>query len=107
MLSIREKNLTVGRYRWMSKEPAEIFERAAEEGFIQQVGQIIPRTRKPPNRVFVIKLKHHSTVSQFGQLNGALALDGVATRAHFREILYNQVCYYAVQQQVHRYPTNA
>ena len=23
--------------RWMSKEPAEIFERAAEDGFIQQV----------------------------------------------------------------------
>lgn len=23
--------------RWMSKEPAEIFERAAEEGFIKQV----------------------------------------------------------------------
>lgn len=26
--------------RWMSKEPAEIFERAAEEGFIQQVMSI-------------------------------------------------------------------
>ncbi|TFK41196.1 IlvN-domain-containing protein [Crucibulum laeve] len=57
---------------WMSKEPAEIFERAAEDGFIQQ-------------------LKHHSTVSQFGQLSGALALDGSAARAHFKEILYNQV----------------
>jgi len=57
---------------WMSKEPAEIFERAAEDGFIHQ-------------------LKHHSTVSQFGQLNGALALDGVAARAHFKDILYNQV----------------
>lgn len=57
---------------WMSKEPAEIFERAAEDGFITQ-------------------LKHHSTVSQYGQLSGALALDGVAARAHFKEILYNQV----------------
>ncbi|KAG5635618.1 hypothetical protein H0H81_010601 [Sphagnurus paluster] len=57
---------------WMSKEPAEIFERAAEDGFIQQ-------------------LKHHSSVSQFGQLSGALALDGVATRQHFKDILYNQV----------------
>jgi len=57
---------------WMSKEPAEIFERAAEEGFIQQ-------------------LKHHSTVSQFGQLNGALNLDGKAARAHFEDILHNQV----------------
>ncbi|KAF8168138.1 hypothetical protein B0H34DRAFT_792778 [Crassisporium funariophilum] len=57
---------------WMSKEPAEIFERAAEEGFITQ-------------------LKHHSTVSQYGQLSGALALDGVAARAHFNDILHNQV----------------
>ncbi|OBZ78667.1 RNA-binding protein rsd1 [Grifola frondosa] len=57
---------------WMSKEPAEIFERAAEEGFIAQ-------------------LKHHSTVSQYGQLSGALALDGTAIRSHFKEILYNQV----------------
>jgi len=57
---------------WMSKEPAEIFERAAEDGFIQQ-------------------LKHHSSVSQFGQLSGALALDGVATREHFKDILHNQV----------------
>lgn len=57
---------------WMSKEPAEIFERAAEDGFIRQ-------------------LKHHSTVSQYGQLKGALALDGVAAREHFKHILHNQV----------------
>ncbi|THV07747.1 IlvN-domain-containing protein [Dendrothele bispora CBS 962.96] len=57
---------------WMSKEPAEIFERAAEEGFITQ-------------------LKHHSSVSQFGQLSGALALDGAEVRSHFKNILYNQV----------------
>ncbi|CCL99043.1 uncharacterized protein FIBRA_01052 [Fibroporia radiculosa] len=57
---------------WMSKEPAEIFERAAEDGFIHQ-------------------LKHHSIVSQYGQLSGALALDGVAVREHFKNILYNQV----------------
>ncbi|KAG6814061.1 hypothetical protein H0H92_003108 [Tricholoma furcatifolium] len=57
---------------WMSKEPAEIFERAAEDGFIRQ-------------------LKHHSSVSQFGQLSGALALDGKQTREHFKHILYNQV----------------
>ncbi|OCH96142.1 IlvN-domain-containing protein [Obba rivulosa] len=57
---------------WMSKEPAEIFERAAEDGFVEQ-------------------LKHHSTVSQFGQLSGALALDGTPTREHFKNILYNQV----------------
>jgi len=57
---------------WMSKEPAEIFERAADDGFIDQ-------------------LKHHSTVSQYGQLNGALALDGVEMRKHFHDILHNQV----------------
>ncbi|KAK7058995.1 hypothetical protein VNI00_001619 [Paramarasmius palmivorus] len=57
---------------WMSKEPAEIFERAAEDGFIAQ-------------------LKHHSTVSQYGQLSGALALDGKAARKHFQEILQNQI----------------
>ncbi|KAJ8515374.1 hypothetical protein ONZ45_g7208 [Pleurotus djamor] len=57
---------------WMSKEPAEIFERAAEEGFIQQ-------------------LKHHSTVSQYGQLSGALSLDGKSAREHFKKILYDQV----------------
>jgi ketol-acid reductoisomerase len=56
----------------MSKEPAEIFEAAAEEGFITQ-------------------LKHHSIVSQYGQLNGALKLDGSAIRTHFKDILYNQV----------------
>ena len=56
----------------MSKEPAEIFERAAEDGFIRQ-------------------LKHHSIVSQYGQLKGALSLDGVATRKHFQDILHNQV----------------
>ncbi|KAL1761013.1 hypothetical protein FB107DRAFT_245397 [Schizophyllum commune] len=57
---------------WMSKEPAEIFERAAEDGF-------------------VLQLKHHSSVSQYGQLNGAAKLDGSAARAHFKDILYNQV----------------
>ncbi|KAF8960994.1 IlvN-domain-containing protein [Flammula alnicola] len=57
---------------WMSKEPAEIFERAAEDGFVGQ-------------------LKHHSIVSQYGQLSGALALDGASSRAHFKDILYNQV----------------
>jgi len=57
---------------WMSKEPAEIFERAADDGFIRQ-------------------LKHHSVVSQFGQLSGALKLDGTSTREHFEHILNNQI----------------
>ncbi|KAI0068232.1 IlvN-domain-containing protein [Artomyces pyxidatus] len=59
-------------FRWMSKEPAEIFEAAADDGFIRQ-------------------LKRHSTVSQYGQLNGALKLDGSAVRQHFKEILHDQV----------------
>jgi hypothetical protein len=59
-------------YRWMSKEPAEIFERAAEDGFIDQ-------------------LKHHSVVSQYGQLSGSLKLDGSEVRKHFEHILHNQV----------------
>ncbi|KAF8445900.1 IlvN-domain-containing protein [Boletus edulis BED1] len=57
---------------WMSKEPAEIFERAADDGFVTQ-------------------LKLHSTVSQYGQLSGALALDGKAIRQHFEKILHGQI----------------
>lgn len=73
----------------MSKEPAEIFERAAEDGFIQQV-----RLSAVPEMQLMAgcQLKYHSTVSQFGQLSGALALDGEATRKHFKDILYNRVC---------------
>lgn len=41
--------------------------------------------------ITLLQLKHHSTVSQFGQLSGALALDGTAAREHFKDILYNQV----------------
>lgn len=37
------------------------------------------------------QLKHHSIVSQYGQLSGALKLNGSAARAHFEDILYNQV----------------
>lgn len=65
----------------MSKEPAEIFERAAEDGFIRQ-------------------LRYHSIVSQYGQLKGALSLDGVATRNHFQDILHNQV------RKVHLFTNN-
>ncbi|KAF5374767.1 hypothetical protein D9758_000315 [Tetrapyrgos nigripes] len=57
---------------WMSKEPAEIFERAADLGFTAQ-------------------LKLHSSVSQYGQLSGALALDGADARAYFKDILNNRV----------------
>lgn len=68
----RKRLLNLISFRWMSKEPAEIFERAAEEGFVEQ-------------------LKHHSSVSQYGQLGGALKLDGAAAREHFKDILHNQV----------------
>jgi len=57
---------------WMSKEPAEILTAASDMGFIEQ-------------------LRLHSTVSQYGQLSGALKLDGSAIRAHFKDILHNQV----------------
>ncbi|KAH7883548.1 IlvN-domain-containing protein [Phlebopus sp. FC_14] len=57
---------------WMSKEPAEIFDRAADDGFVTQ-------------------LKYHSIVSQYGQLSGSLNLDGDAMRKHFKNILYNQI----------------
>ena len=77
--------------RWMSKEPAEIFERAAEDGFIRQVGSP-PITASEMVCSSLRQLKHHSSVSQYGQLNGALKLDGSAARAHFKDILYNQVC---------------
>jgi hypothetical protein len=39
------------------------------------------------------QLKHHSTVSQFGQLSGSLKLEGGAMREHFKDILYNQACF--------------
>jgi hypothetical protein len=57
---------------WISKEPAEIFERAADEGFIAQ-------------------LKHHSTVSQFGQLSNALKIDPKPMREHFESILHGKI----------------
>lgn len=41
---------------WMSKEPAEVFEKAAEDGFIKQ-------------------LDHHSTVARYGQLVETLRYD--------------------------------
>ncbi|BFZ60905.1 hypothetical protein YB2330_001957 [Saitoella coloradoensis] len=57
---------------WMSKEPAEIFEKAADEGFFKQ-------------------LKHHSTVSQYGQLKGGLEQPSEPLRSEFKEVLYNRV----------------
>lgn len=41
--------------------------------------------------IMASQLKHHSTVSQYGQLSGALALDGAAAKEHFKHILNNRV----------------
>jgi hypothetical protein len=41
-----------------------------------------------------IQLKHHSTVSQYGQLSGSLKLGGEAMREHFKDILYNQAWFF-------------
>ena len=81
----------------MSKEPAEIFERAAEDGFIHQVCG--PAFHSFALLTYRLQLKHHSTVSQYGQLNGALSLDGAAAREHFKHILYNQVLNGKVQKE--------
>jgi hypothetical protein len=42
----------------------------------------------------VIQLKHHSTVSQYGQLSGSLKLGGESMREHFKDILYNQAWFW-------------
>lgn len=77
----------------MSKEPAEIFERAADDGFITQACRsLIAVNTRYLYRFVGEQLKLHSTVSQYGQLGGALALDGKALRQHFVEILHEQVC---------------
>ena len=49
-----------------------------------------------------LELRHHSAVSQYGQLRGALAIDGGPIRKHFEEILYNQVstCYSTQKERV-------
>ncbi|KAH9950384.1 IlvN-domain-containing protein [Amylocystis lapponica] len=60
---------------WMSKEPAEIFERAADDGFVGQVCPS-PYAWNVP-KLILLQLKHHSVVSQFGQLSGALNLTGL------------------------------
>jgi len=53
---------------FISKEPAEIFERAADEGFVKQ-------------------LKYHSRTSQYGQLSTLNRHDGKDIREKFQRIL--------------------
>lgn len=57
---------------YLSKEPAEIFERAADEGFVQQ-------------------LKYHSRTSQYGQLSTMNRYDGKELRDKFRHILQDNI----------------
>ncbi|KAF2477019.1 IlvN-domain-containing protein [Lindgomyces ingoldianus] len=57
---------------WMSKESAEIFEKAAEDGFVKQ-------------------LVHHSSVSQYGQLKGSLEVDTTAIKKEFKRIAEERV----------------
>ena len=57
---------------YLSKEPAEIFERAADEGFVKQ-------------------LKYHSRTSQFGQLSTMNRHDGKAIREKFHRILHENI----------------
>ncbi|CAF3309043.1 unnamed protein product [Rotaria socialis] len=57
---------------YLSKEPAEIFERAADEGFVKQ-------------------LKYHSRTSQYGQLSTMNRHDGKDIREKFHHILHDNI----------------
>ena len=57
---------------YLSKEPAEVFERAADEGFVQQ-------------------LKYHSRTSQYGQLSTMNRHDGKEIREKFQRILHDNI----------------
>ncbi|KAI9750008.1 MAG: hypothetical protein M4579_006639 [Chaenotheca gracillima] len=57
---------------WMSKEPAEVFEKAADDGFIRQ-------------------LVHHSVVSQYGQLKGSMEVDTTWMKKEFKRVSEQRV----------------
>jgi len=57
---------------YLSKEPAEVFERFAEQGVFGQ-------------------LTLHSHTSQYGQLRALLASNGAALREHFAHILHDDI----------------
>ncbi|KAK3725407.1 hypothetical protein LTR37_000377 [Vermiconidia calcicola] len=57
---------------WLSKEPAEIFESAADLGFIKQ-------------------LVGHSSVSQYGQLKGSQEMDVSWLKKHFEHVAKERV----------------
>lgn len=57
---------------WMSKEPAEIFEMMADEGFVKQ-------------------LVAHSSVSQYGQLKGSQELDKSFMQKFFKHVAEERI----------------
>jgi ketol-acid reductoisomerase len=57
---------------WLSKEPAEVFERCANEGFVSQ-------------------LVHHSTVSQYGQLKGSMEVDVTGVKKEFSRVAEERI----------------
>ncbi|CAZ84220.1 unnamed protein product [Tuber melanosporum] len=57
---------------WLSKEPAEVFEKCAEDGFIAQ-------------------LKYHSTVSQYGQLSTSLGMDATKLQEFFKNVAEKRI----------------
>ncbi|MCJ1367528.1 hypothetical protein MMC16_006662 [Acarospora aff. strigata] len=57
---------------WMSKEPAEVFEKCAEDGFVRQLGL-------------------HSSVSQYGQLKGSLEVDVRGMREEMERVARGRI----------------
>jgi len=57
---------------WLSKEPAEIFEKAADDGFIRQ-------------------LVYHSSVSQYGQLKGSMEVDTTQLQKEFKRVAEERI----------------
>ncbi|KAL7269073.1 hypothetical protein RUND412_008277 [Rhizina undulata] len=57
---------------WLSKEPAEVFEKCADDGFLKQ-------------------LVHHSSVSQYGQLSTSLTLEVAGMKKTFKEVAEKRI----------------
>lgn len=57
---------------WLSKEPAEVFEKCADDGFIRQ-------------------LIHHSSVSQYGQLKGSMEVDTSLMKKEFERVANDRI----------------
>jgi len=57
---------------WLSKEPAEVFEKCADDGFIKQ-------------------LVLHSSVSQYGQLKGSMELDTSGIKKEFARVANDRI----------------